>query len=175
MKRRTRGFTLIELSVVIAILALLAATVFARIAAIKDSQTYHAFVNQLGEIGTQTREEAIALAKPVDLEFDSTNNRFSIHTVDDNGGDQVLSSLPVPAGYTPQRFQLSGKDSDAGEWKLYFYPDGSSDGGGVQISQGNNTISLYCDATTGKSKLTHDQLPDPSSLNWIAGDYIHRG
>ncbi len=175
MKRRTQGFTLIELTVVILILALLAGAVFARIGSVRDSQIYHGFVNQLGEIGTQTRAEAIALAKPVDLEFDSSNSRFSIHTVDDNGSDKQLSTLSVPNGYTPQRFQLNGKDSDAGEWKLYFYPDGSCDGGGVQITQGNNTISLYCDASTGKSKLTHDQLPDPSTLNWTAGDYIHRG
>jgi prepilin-type N-terminal cleavage/methylation domain-containing protein len=173
-RRAERGYTLIELSVVIAVLALLAAGVVPMLTSIGRSQTYYSFLNKLGTIGAQAREQAIALAKPVDLEFDSSNNQFKIHTLDDNGGDTSLQTLQLPDGFAADRFQLSGRESDAGEWKLNFYPDGSSDGGGVQVTQGNNTITLYSDSQTGRTTLTHEPLPDPSTLTWTAGDYIHR-
>jgi len=174
MNREKRAYTLIELSVVIAVLALLAAAVTPLLSSFTQSQRYHSFISQLATIGAQTREEAIALAKPVDLEFDGSANQFKIHTLDENGSDKFLNTVQLPGGYSAQRFQLSGKESDAGEWKLTFYPDGSSDGGGVQVTQGADTITLYSDPTTGRTVLNHDPLPDPTTLSWTAGDYIHR-
>jgi prepilin-type N-terminal cleavage/methylation domain-containing protein len=174
MRNRKRGFTLIEMSVVIAVLALLATAVVPVLAAFKKGQVDRSFLSQLRSIGGEAKEKAISLANPVDLEFDDSSNTIKIHTTNTDGSDKSLETLQLPEGYAAQRFQLAGKESDASQWKLGFYPDGSCDGGGIQVTHGNDTVSLFFDALTSKATMTNSSLPDPSTLQWAAGDYVHR-
>jgi type II secretion system protein H len=168
------GFTLIEASVIIVIVALMAAAIVPKLLAFTRSNEARSFVQKLAAIGGEGRELAISTNKPVDIEYDSSGNQFKLHTLDPEGGDKYLDVLTVEAGLTPARFLIGAKESDPGSWKLNFYPDGSSDGGGVQLTQQNNNLSLYIDATTGKATVLLDQLPDTTVLTWTAGDYIHR-
>jgi type II secretion system protein H len=168
------GFTLVEAAVIILIVGLMAAAIVPRLLAFTRSNVARSFVQKLAAIGGEARELAITTNKPVDLEYDSGANQFKLHTLDAEGADKYLDSLTVTTGLQTARFMLGTKDSDPGSWKLMFYPDGSSDGGGVQLTQQNDSLSLYVDSTTGYSAVTHDQLPDPTILTWTAGDYVHR-
>jgi Tfp pilus assembly protein FimT len=165
---------LIEASVIIVIVGLMAAAIVPKLLAFTRSNEARSFVQKLAAIGGEGRELAITSSKPVDLEYDSTGNQFRLHTLDPEGADKYLDTLKVDSELTPSRFLIGTKDSDPGSWKLNFYPDGSSDGGGVELTQQNNTLSLYVDATTGIATVTQDQLPDTTVLTWTAGDYIHR-
>lgn len=169
------GFTLIEVVVVLTVLGVMIAAVTPNLVATIKSGREHTFLNQLTALGTEAREKAISSAAPVDLEYDATGNQFRIHGTNPAGGDVFFSSLSVPATLQVDRFILAGKDSDPNSWKLFFYPDGTTDGGGAQLSGSQTDImSLYVDAGTGLSQLLHDKLPDTTTLTWPAGDIVHR-
>lgn len=175
MVRSTRsGFTLIEASVIILIVGMMAAAIVPKLLAFTRSNVARSFVQKLAAIGGEARELAITTNKPVDIEYDSAANQFKLHTLDAQGADKYLDTLALGAGLQTQRFMLGTKDSDPSSWKLMFYPDGSSDGGGVQLGQQSSSLSLYVDSTTGYSTVMQDQLPDPTVLTWTAGDYVHR-
>ena len=169
-----RGFTLIEAMVVVVVIGLLAAEITPRAVSFIDGQQVKSFESRLESMASIGRERAIALRQTVDLQYDSTSTSFQLHSTGSTGNDQTLGSLTVPNGLQPSRFLAGTQDSDATSWKLNFYPDGSSDGGGVQFDEQSLTVSLLVDADTGTSDILQNQLPDTSTLSWQAGDIIHR-
>jgi len=170
-----RGFTLVELTVVIAVLMILAAAVVPNLVAFETSQRERTFYNTLANLPAQARERAIAQGKNVTLQYDDNANQFQLHSNDDNGNDQSISKLDLLPGMQVNRVMLGTTDSNSSDWKLTFYPDGTSDGGGAELTLTDSTIvSLKIEASNGHAQLLTDRLPDPSAEKWQAGDYVHR-
>jgi len=174
VRHSLKAFTLIELTVVIAVLALLAAAVMPFLAAAEVGGKERAFLSNLKGLAIEGRETAINSGRDVTLTYDDTNNAFTLKTTDSNGDDQDIKSEDMPPSLKTTKFEVGTQDSNAGDWKVLFYPDGTSDGGGVEIARGNDTLSLYIDKSTGRSQMISDQLPDPKADSWTAGDYVHR-
>lgn len=174
-KPLARGFTLIELTVVVAVLSLLAAAIMPNLASFERGRQLRSFLTNLPLMAARAREMAISYGYPVDLEYDDGANQLVIHSKDQNGDDQTLSTLALPSGFSASRFMLGQNESDGSSWKLAFYPDGTSDGGGLELRKPDNTIlSLHVFANDGRSELLNDSLPDPKQDSWPAGDYVHR-
>lgn len=169
------AFTLIELSVVIAILLLLSAAVAPNLAAFESAQQERYFMSKLTNLAPEAREKAIALATNIDVEYDDSANQLKLHGIDANGNDQQYGTLDLPSGLKMNRLVLGTTESSPSDWKLNFYPDGTSDGGGIEFTQPDSSfVSLYIDPKNGRAQLLTDRLPDPTSLSWPAGDYVHR-
>ena len=173
--RLRAAFTLVELTVVVAVLLILSAAVVPNLIAMENSQRERAFYNTLANMPAQAREKAIAQGRTVSLQYNDTANQFQLHTTDDNGNDQTATTLDLLPGIQVNRVVLGTNDSSPTDWKLNFYPDGSSDGGGAEMSLPDSTaVSLSVEAANGHSQLLGDRLPDPNSQRWQAGDYVHR-
>lgn len=176
MARIARGYTLVEAVVVVAVLSVISVAVVPSLVAIKRSQEERSFLSGLTTMAGLAREDAITEKQQIDIEFDEQKNAFRLHGTGQNSQDYYFSTMAVPAGFRVDRYVDGTTDTDAGSWKLNFYPDGTSDGGGVQLTKPDtSTVSLYIDPGTGLAKLNADQLPDKSTLSWPAGDYVHRG
>lgn len=86
---------------------------------------------------------------------------------------QQVKALALPSPLKADTFRVATQVSDPGSWAIHFYPDGSSDGGGVEIVDGTGRKSLVVDRY-GLSKLSDGPLPDPNDQKWTAGTYAQK-
>ena len=94
-----RGFTLIELSVLITVLALTAALILPNLPNMKTAREERDFRFALRRLAVQARESAILGKEPVDLRVDEGSDQIVIErqpTEDQDGLE--LDSLAAPEG-----------------------------------------------------------------------------
>ena len=130
-----------------------------------DASTY-----QNTSTGTGTTSDTLVINGHVQ----SARTKTNIGTQSlDNSNDKTVKTLPLTAGVQFGNFQLAGTSSDSGSWKLHFYADGTTDGGGLELVDRGITKSVVVN-TKGGASLTDGTLPDTSQDRWVAGDYVHR-
>ena len=104
----------------------------------------------------------------------STRQNSNIGTASaDRSQDKTVKTIALPQGITFGNFKLAGTSSDEGSWKLHYYADGTTDGGGLELIEGRGTKSIVIGPKGGVSE-TDGSLPDSSQDQWTAGDYVHR-
>lgn len=131
-----------------------------------ESSTYQ---NTANGVGTGSSGTAV-----INGRVQSTRTTTNIGTnAADHANDTTVKSVPLIAGIQFGNFQLAGSSSDSGNWKLHFYADGTSDGGGFELVDRRETRSVVIN-TRGGCQLTDGTLPDTSQDRWAAGDYVHR-
>jgi hypothetical protein len=122
----------------------------------------------------QSGSGSAASTAVVDGHVQSTRTKTNIGTNSlDHSNDKTLKTLPLSNGLQFGNFQLAGTSADTGSWKLHFYADGTSEGGGLEISDRTQTKSIVVN-THGGVQQTDGTLPDTSQDRWAAGDYVHR-
>lgn len=171
MANRRRGFTLIEMSIVITLVALFASFVLPNLVASRNSQRERSFVSGLKRLVADARERAISDNQTLHLGIDG--NRLSVTKDGDakGKGDEVVG-LDLIDSATTGRFQTNGQDMSSTDWDLRFYPDGTSDQGGVEIDVSQDVYAL--NVTAKAIGTVDDQLTDPTTLQWQAGTYETR-
>lgn len=175
MNKTSRAFTLIELSVLVLLIALVAAAVAPNLAALKRSRVEREFPIALRRFAVEARERAISSGTPLALTFGDQLQVLSLVQVSTDGtGNQPLKQLSLTSELQTGRLELAGSESNSADWILRFFPDGTSDGGGVEFTRGNQTFCLVVDAATGASRLLDGQLPDTLGQRWQAGEIEHR-
>jgi len=168
-----RGFTLIEVTVVITILVILSALLSTRIVAMLASRQVQSFIDGLPRIATQAREAAITQGQTAKLTYDQSQQTLHVAAEQSGQPDKTVADLSVPSNVQLDSFQLAGQTSGAGDFTLRFYPDGHSDGGGIETNSNGSMRSLVVD-TNGLAKLVNGPLPAASQDTWTAGDFVHR-
>lgn len=172
---RTRGFTLIEISAVIAVLGLFAALIMPNLLAQRASRTARSFVAALPRLASEAREIAIAERRVTSLRFDEAQGLLQV-VVDaqqDENEDTLLREARMPEGFEMTTLRLEEEDVAPGEWIMRFYPDGRSDGGGIQVGDRGRPISLLIDRE-GNTRLLKGPLPAAEEAQWPAGEYEQR-
>ncbi|AIE87567.1 prepilin-type N-terminal cleavage/methylation domain-containing protein [Fimbriimonas ginsengisoli] len=173
MAKSRRGFTLIEVSVVITIIVVLAALVTPNLSNMLASRQVRTFVNALPDIAGQTRDAARNQGVTTKLTYDDSAHQLIASIERVNQDDETITSLAVPNPVQIQAFQADGQQKSAGDWTLHFYSDGHSDGGGVETNDAGMLRSLVVDRN-GVATLVRGPLPDATEERWPAGDYEHR-
>ncbi len=168
---KRQGFTLVEMSIVIALVALFAAAVVPNLVASRDSRREREFVSGMKRLVMSARERAINGNETLHLGF--SGNRLTVTHEGDSGqqGDEV-AGVDLVEGANASRFQTNGQDSSSADWDLRFFPDGTADVGGAQIDVGQNTYVLNVNSRGGGS--VDDQFTDLSTVKWQAGSYETR-
>ena len=90
-----------------------------------------------------------------------------------SGSDADGASVSLPSGASVGDAMLGGKASTASDLMLHFYPDGHSEGGGFEMTDGLATRSLAVDRN-GLATLTVGNLPSAAENSWEAGQYEQR-
>lgn len=124
-RRRGSGFTLIELVVAFAILALLAATAPAALGKLHETMEYRATVRQMLAGLKDARTTAARTGQNVPFAIDLAERTFGI---DGAPGEHIPEGLDI-------RVVLAEREMSATERRgmIRFYPDGGATGGTIEL------------------------------------------
>lgn len=157
----------------IVILVLIAATVYVRLAAVESSRAYRDFRLAVRRLGTEAREEAIRRKQIASVGYDESSTQLTLVLEGEDQEETVLRSTDVAEGVEATRFTAGEAESNAAEWRLRFYPDGRSDGGGIEFDSGGQVFCLYAEKS-GTVHFDDGNLPDLQEERWPAGEYERR-
>lgn len=137
-----RGFTLIELIVVLAILALATALVPPLLSGGRDRAAFQSTVREVAAALRETRSLAMTRDRSEALLVDVS------HGVLRWGGSRGAHT--VPKGIRLALLTTTGERVDGGSGDIRFFPDGSSTGGHVTLMQGERRLDVFVDWLSGR-------------------------
>jgi len=183
---RRRGFTLIEMVVVCAILSTLAALVYPNLVGMKSNRDRTEAYYRVLRLAQRGRESAILDGQTYSLVVkDGTSvtlQREKAATQDTDPRQAQTSTTPemedvdsvtLPNGASVGNVALDGKTSTASDFTLHFYPDGRSEGGAFEMTEGSTVRNLTV-TTGGLATLAEGTMAPPQSNRWEAGQYEQR-
>jgi type II secretory pathway pseudopilin PulG len=170
--RRNTGFTLMEMSIILVVLALFAALVVPNVVAIKRSRDLAALEADVARLPVTGRNEARSARVPVALRVDDTDLVLERRPPD--ADPQVVKRVPLTGDLRIESARNANGLTDVATWTWTVYPDGSADAGGLEFSEGQNRKSLTLE-TDGGSRWMSGDLPDDLDEKWPAGELEKRG
>lgn len=173
-KHNKRGFTLIELTVVITILAMFAAAIMPNLVSERRSRAVRQFFPEARNLLMETRSRSIGDGQARTIRYEDGSGRLIVERTDVETGDTSEErGITLPEGVTGSAFRIERTDSTSGEWRIGFYADGKSEGGGIEFDADGRTVSLLIDPS-GSVRIIQESLPDVSQEEWDAGGYEQR-
>ncbi len=172
--RNSRGFTYIEMLVVTGIFILLAGIAAPNYIAIERSREKRAFKATLCQYAMAARARAINSGHVVALSFDSKGKTLKVYDEPSTGNPEELQSLDLPEGYNTVRFAADKDESTDSNWRVPFFADGTSSGGGIEFEVDQVQFSFSIKRGTGQPTIAEGPMPDLSLERWKAGGYEPR-
>lgn len=154
-----RGFTYLELGVVILVLSLFAAVAVPRITAMLESQESHAFRSRLVLMLGEAREQAITRGESVEVAFDGAS--FQV-------GEN--ENLPMPEFVSIAQGMLDGVDLGSEDWSARFYPDGTSTSLSLEFLEAGEPWHITVNPTTAIGDWGWGSVPETGQTRWEAGE-----
>lgn len=142
MQRRHRGFTLVELLVVLAIMAAAYAIAAPMISAGMSGTELKSAARQVAAGLRKARSEAVTRKNEVALNLDLELRQFEL------SGEKRIYSLPKSIEVGLYTAQSELKNDKTGS--IRFYPDGSSTGGRITVGVGERKLYVNVDWLTGQ-------------------------
>lgn len=173
--RNRRGYTLVEMSAIVAIVALFAALAVPSFLARQRTREVTAFFVRLPDLAVFAREVAQRDERTVRIRFDEGQSLFTAEADGQTQNDEstTLRDLPMPEDVRTSNFRQEEQSVNAGEWELTFYPDGRSDGGAVELND-NGRIRSVIVAPDGTVRLQEGAMPNAEERRWQAGEREQR-
>jgi general secretion pathway protein H len=173
--RTCRGFTYVELGAVVGIMMLVAAAVVPSIVRMERGRNLRAFQMELVALASEARSQARQSGDTVALSFDKSTREFVLVEESAKDGVQQLRSLALPPDINTAKFSADKDESPPDGFRLPFFPDGTSSGGGVEFTRDGKSFSLSVGRYDGRPRITEGALEDMGLGRWKAGDYASRG
>jgi Tfp pilus assembly protein FimT len=184
---------------VLVFLALFAAMIVPDLAHQVAGRKVDKFYADLKNFAAEARETAISTRQTVELQATgnsvslmaepsidqtSTNNPQPLGWFDNNTDQLTQNNQPVtqetqirqltfPSGIQADSFEQGNQPCGASDFKLMFYSDGTTDGGGIELS-GSGPQKALDITQDGSVTLYNGSLPDHTQDSWPAGTYLQR-
>jgi len=172
---KRRGFTLIELSVVIVLIALFAAVILPKLVVVRDSQRAAAFRTDMTRFFREARETSISSRRVVEVRYSgSAWEMVQIPDETDDADEQTLERLAMPAGAEATSFRLQERDVTSDEFLVRCYPDGSTSDAALQWGTGADTYVLRIKGNSGSVTMARGSIEDEVDPTWPAGELEKR-
>lgn len=142
---RARGFTLVELMVVLTILALLAASLPLALNRFVPTRRTVAAADQLLADVRRMQSESASAGAPARLTLTGSGYRL------DFGGTRASSEVTLPASTT---VRLRARDEDRPLRELVIYPDGTASSGRFEIADSGRRAAVEIGMLTGSARRT---------------------
>lgn len=168
---RQRGFTLIELVVVLFILLLLTMAIVPRVIALQKSRRLKDLEGRIVRLPAEARNESVRAAVPVRLRVDGA--ALVIERAPVSGTPEEVKRVALGTSIGVDSVEQSGQPANEGSWQWTVYPDGSADAGGIQFGEGAARKSLRLFSNGGSQWIAGD-LPDETPDRWPAGSLQQR-
>jgi general secretion pathway protein H len=146
------GFTLIELLVVLSVAALMLALIVPRLTGAEARFGLRSASRELDAALRATRTLAMTSGHTSEVIIDVANSSFQ----------QRASSAPVrlPRGIQVTLTTTTSDRLDSNRGRIRFFPEGTSTGGGVELSAGSDRATVLVDWLTGRVS-----IDEPSNAN----------
>ena len=148
-RRRQRGFTLVELIVVLGIVAMITLLALPRLGALAPGAELRAAAEELGADIRRVRNTALTESRETVLLIDLETGRW--HEEGGKGGGRVTGALPegMELAMTIARQERTGEDRGG----IRFYPDGTSTGAKLTLSRDERALLLSVDWFDGHVRI----------------------
>ena len=134
------GYTLVEILVVLILLAVAGALVYVNVGRSIGANEEKAFARDMIRLCKKARRMAVDGGVPMAVNISSSQRRCWV--------DGQTNGLEVPARMRIKGEGIARLDGDV--YMIYFYPDGSSDGGELTLTIGDRTVYAFrMDRLTG--------------------------
>ncbi len=164
-----------EAGVCILIVAILAGFAYPSMVREADSRSHRLFKIQMRSWALAARTRAIETRATVALNYDKNARALQTIEEDSQGASKPLPDLKLPDDLQAEKFAADSNESPPDGWRVPFFSDGSTTGGGIQFQVGETTYSLIIDKATGAATTVDGRLPDLSYETWPAGGVQKRG
>ena len=128
---RKRGFTLVELMVVIALMAILAAVILPEMRGTFDDATLRSTARKLVSALNLAHSRAVTLQQLHRVVFDPSAGQFTVERTarsDEGKGYVALTDVPGGSGQFAKQLKVDvRKNAEAEGTTIAFYPDGTAD------------------------------------------------
>ena len=182
---RRRAFTLVELMVVTSIIA--AGLITPNVVAIKQGRERDEVYNSVLRLFQRGRESSIQDGRNYELSVTGGNTLvLQRDKATQDGDDPRQAQVGTPAetedvdqvaltgDVSLGNLRLGDKDSNASDFIMHFYPDGRSEGGGLELVYNGAKRNVFV-STRGLASMADGDLPAATETDWEAGQYVQRG
>ncbi len=175
-RRPTSGFTLIEVTVVITVIAIMAVLVLPNMVAIEQSRQRRATEAILQRLPAQAREESRQLKAPVTVRMDGNDLVLERWFVGEDAGrdPEEIKRITLYGGIKITNVRQGSESVTPDEWEWTAYPDGSAPSANLEVTDGDNTRTLYY-PSDGDARWLQNGEDDPTESGWSAGEVQVRG
>ncbi len=178
MRRRrilgVRGFTLIEMTVIVLIVTILAGLAVRNLTTDQETRDVWQFKTRLVALALRAKTRAIETGTVVSMYFAKDPDAVRIVQEGQDGSQRELQVLPLPRNVKATKFDADKDEASGSQWRLPFFPDGASAGGGIEFQWDAATFSFCLDREGTGPRILDTQLPDLSLNRWPAGGYAPR-
>ncbi len=140
-----RGFTLIEMLVVLTIAALIVGLALPRLTGAEEKATLRTAAHQIAAALRETRSLAMTRGRSEAFVIDTANGAFR--------AGPTAAPGRLPRSIRLALVTVTAERDSASEGRIQFFADGSSTGGGVLLASGKAHSQVLVDWLTGRISL----------------------
>lgn len=168
-------FTLIEATVVITILALLAALVMPNVVALQRSRDVQSLKASLLRLPAEAQNEARKSKQAVTLRTDGSDTLVLERVGQDATDVTEFKRLSLGKDIRLDAATQEGESVDLASWEWTVYPDGSAQVARLEFIEGNRILSLSLPAAGELPRWSSTTAIEPGEERWSAGELEQRG
>jgi Tfp pilus assembly protein FimT len=166
---RSSAFTYVEGLACIAIVLIMAGLTLPNVVREAESRSHRLFRDKLKTWVYAAKSRAIQTRTTVGLSFDKDSENLKTIEEDSQSVSKPFPDLQLPDGVTATKFAADSYESPSDGWRVPFFADGSTTGGGIQFTENNDQYCLIVDAQSGEPNVVDGPLPELSLQSWPAG------